>query len=723
MRKSRILVVDDQEINLILIEKTLRGLEIELVRAYSGEEALKILSNDKEFDIILMDIQMSGLTGFDTVRLIKNDESLVDIPVIFITAYYNQSEHIGQGYALGAFDYIVKPIDKNTLIGKVKLYINLESEKRQNKEKNDQLAEMNRSLNILNECNTALIYSETEIELLNSYCTILTDFGNYPLVWAAEVKIDEVTQKENFSIIAISDKGIINTNKALFEENDFYTDLCPQLNNGHNSIIEFNCIENNCGLCRALTYNGSIYFFVKKIRIFDKQIFFIINYIDKDELSSYEKQLLTSVVINLKYGMNALETKRRNINFQLELNREKEELSKTLASITDGVIFANLNGKIVYCNPASYKTLGFSEVELKSTSIFEIFKILNDSNVDLFNPIDMIQNYNKHEIQKFQLNVITQKEKKMILQCSLAPIYKGETQTLEAVTFSFQDITEQIKLTNDLALSQKMQSVGQLAAGIAHEINTPLQFIGDNNFFLKDASKNVTDYYNYINSLLIENDNNIVYQELINKIRAYADNLSLDFLINEMQKAIDSNLDGIQRVNRIVTAMKNFAHPSEKTKTLSNINETIETTSVITRNEWKYSAELELLLEPDLPLVSCVLDEINQVLLNMIINAVHTIKDCIGQKKYELGLIQIKTYHTYGFVYIEIKDNGAGISKEILNRIYDPFFTTKPVGMGTGQGLAISHDIIVNKHQGKIDITSEVGVGTTFIISLPLIGE
>ncbi|MCL5990741.1 MAG: ATP-binding protein, partial [Bacteroidetes bacterium] len=249
-------------------------------------------------------------------------------------------------------------------------------------------------------------------------------------------------------------------------------------------------------------------------------------------------------------------------------------------------------------------------------------------------------------------------------------------------------------------------------------INTPMQFVGDNTFFINDAFSSLLKYIKSIEELSqkVSSGNPDILAEFAQLKNDY----DIDFLTEEIPVAIDRTQNGIQRVSKIVLAMKNFAHPSSKQKTLSDINQGVDVTLTISRNEWKYVAELETRLDPNLPLVHCTIDEINQVILNMLVNAAHAIEEAVGRDSGKLGKITIETKSDGDFVYIIIQDNGRGIPQEIQSRIFDPFFTTKEVGKGTGQGLAIAHDIIVNKHNGEISIDSEIGMGTTFTLKLPI---
>jgi signal transduction histidine kinase len=194
----------------------------------------------------------------------------------------------------------------------------------------------------------------------------------------------------------------------------------------------------------------------------------------------------------------------------------------------------------------------------------------------------------------------------------------------------------------------------------------------------------------------------------------------VSYYADEIPKAIQESLDGTERVRKIVLAMREFSHPSEKEKKLSDINHGIETTIVISRNEWKYCAELETNLDDELPLVYCQIDEINQVILNMIVNAAQAIQENLPQGSEQKGKILISTRKHENKVLITVQDTGSGIPAEIRARIFDPFFTTKGVGKGTGQGLSMAHNIIAKKHQGVICVDSDPGQGTVFTIELPI---
>lgn len=289
-----------------------------------------------------------------------------------------------------------------------------------------------------------------------------------------------------------------------------------------------------------------------------------------------------------------------------------------------------------------------------------------------------------------------------------------------------QEITEREKtekkqrlLEIRLVQAQKLESIGQLAAGIAHEINTPIQYVGDNTQFLKDAFDDVFKTLQEYQQLLKAIKTGIVDNDIIEGVESSVENADLDYLKEEIPSAINQTLEGIAHVTRIVRSMKEFSHPGTIEKTAVDINHAIENTVTVSRNEWKYVADMETDLDPSLPLIPCLLGEINQVFLNIIINGAQAIGDVLGDGSDKKGVIKISTYNDGDYVEIRIKDTGPGIPEEIQSKIFDPFFTTKEVGKGTGQGLAISHSVIVKKHNGEMTFETAPGKGTTFMIRLP----
>ena len=283
-----------------------------------------------------------------------------------------------------------------------------------------------------------------------------------------------------------------------------------------------------------------------------------------------------------------------------------------------------------------------------------------------------------------------------------------------------EDVTEKLVCERELRQVQKLESIGQLAAGIAHEINTPTQYIGDNTRFLQDSFKDLTAAFSAYDDLLQAVKTNTVTDTIVKNVSKCIEATDLPYLKEEIPRAIEQSLEGVQRVTEIVRAMRDFSHPGSDQKTMVDLNHAINNTITVARNEWRYVAKMELDLDPCLPEVLCRPGEMNQVLLNIIVNAAHAIANFLEQNKQSKGKISISTRRKDDTAVIQISDTGGGIPKAIQHRIFDPFFTTKGVGKGTGQGLAIAHNVITEKHGGNLRFETHPDKGTTFIIEMPL---
>jgi PAS domain S-box-containing protein len=286
-----------------------------------------------------------------------------------------------------------------------------------------------------------------------------------------------------------------------------------------------------------------------------------------------------------------------------------------------------------------------------------------------------------------------------------------------------QDVTERNRLEVELRHAQKLEAVGELAAGIAHEINTPIQFVGDNIRFLGDAFADLSSLLEKYRGFRECAAHDGTGRELADAVAAIEKEIDIPYLAEEIPKAIGQSLDGVSRVATLVRAMKVFAHPDGKDKAASDVNEALRSTLTVARNELKYVANVETEFG-ELPLVRCNIGEINQVFLNLLVNAAHAVGE--ARKKQgktgsdEKGVIRVRTSREENSVLISISDTGCGIPEPIRDKIFDPFFTTKESGKGTGQGLAIARSVVVDHHAGTLTFTSEVDKGATFCIRLPL---
>ncbi|MGE0552840.1 MAG: PAS domain-containing protein, partial [Gemmatimonadales bacterium] len=293
----------------------------------------------------------------------------------------------------------------------------------------------------------------------------------------------------------------------------------------------------------------------------------------------------------------------------------------------------------------------------------------------------------------------------------------GRLQRLIGVS---QDVTERRQREHDAHQAQKLESIGQLAAGVAHEINTPVQFVSDSVHFVREAAADLLGLTRSLSGLVDGVAAGRSPDEAAAAARRLCDAADLDYLAEHLPGALDRALDGLQRVATIVRSIRAFAHPDDRDMKPADLNEAIEATLTMARNEYKYVADVDTDLG-DLPLVTCHVGDLNQVVLNLLINAAHAIEERHGPEG--RGKIRVRTRHEGDLVVIEVADTGAGIPDGVRHRIFDPFFTTKEVGKGTGQGLAIAHSVIVDRHGGQIGVESAVGVGTTFTLTIPVDGH
>lgn len=288
----------------------------------------------------------------------------------------------------------------------------------------------------------------------------------------------------------------------------------------------------------------------------------------------------------------------------------------------------------------------------------------------------------------------------------------------KAILVVAQDVTERKLLEVELRHAQKLEAVGSLAAGIAHEINTPIQFVGDNARFLQEAFGSMQRLIARYREMREAVRSQTVTPDLMESVKLAEETEEADYLRKEVPAALTQTLDGVDRVATIVRAMKEFAHPSHAEKSAADLNKALSNTLIVARNEIKYVADVETDMG-GIPSVVCNLGDINQVFLNLLVNAAHAIGDAVkgtGRR----GLITVRTRQEEDRIVIEIRDTGGGIPENIRGRIFDPFFTTKEVGRGTGQGLAIARSIVVDKHGGSLSFETEVGRGTVFYVRLPV---
>ena len=294
-----------------------------------------------------------------------------------------------------------------------------------------------------------------------------------------------------------------------------------------------------------------------------------------------------------------------------------------------------------------------------------------------------------------------------LLSARITPILNDESGKSRLIVAT--DVTMQRQMASQLDQAHRMESVGQLAAGVAHEINTPMQYIGDNVRFVAKSLQKLDPLLDCL-KLIVDPE---VTDDQIHEVRQeLADSFTPKKIKNSLQQlpeALNDSIDGVESVSKIVSAMKEFSHPGTDQKSQVCINHILESTITVAKNEWKYVADIETELDPDLQKVDALSGDLNQAFLNIIVNASHAIGDRVQADEISKGLIRIKTTEVDDSVVISIEDNGGGIPSHVQSKVFEPFFTTKEVGKGTGQGLAIAFNVITKKHDGAISFDVEEG--------------
>lgn len=409
----------------------------------------------------------------------------------------------------------------------------------------------------------------------------------------------------------------------------------------------------------------------------------------------------------------------QDVTEEREMVRKLEDqllfLQVLIDSIPYPIFYKDAKGFYLGCNTAFEAFIGYQREQVVGSTVYDVAPA---ELADVYHKADndLIE---KGGIQKYETQV-------RYADGSLHEVYfskatfrdsKGMIGGLIGIMI---DMTDQREIERQLRQAQKMETVGQLASGVAHEINTPVQFVLNNITYLRDSLQDLFDLMNSCRSFLKGERHNPLIGSRINHI---LDEMGLDESDQrryDLLETVDESIEGLEQITQVVQAIKEFAHPSGGEKTTFSIGEVIKRTVTVSRNEWKNLAEMTLELDPDLPQIIGYPSEIEQVFLNLILNAAQAIGTSRRRRPEQMGSIMIRTGRDGDWVTASVSDNGDGIPEKYRERVFDPFFTTKIVGEGSGQGLTICYAIIVEKHGGKLTFTTETDKGTTFHIRLPI---
>ncbi len=656
----RVLIVDDDPVTLRLMKAAL-GREFDVTTTVSPKAALRLLAEDPP-DILVTDLMMDEMSGEELLKELK--EKHPGVVALVLTGTAGKEEAIS-AFKLGAYDLLEKPCQADVVRQSLRrAWRSITTER------------LNRKL--LEELSSAVTETRRREAQLR---TILDTASNGILSLdgsGAVLSFNRAAQQ----IFACTERDALGRLLGEFVEDDPHEggqDLVSRILHGCASRADGRPLE---GIGRR----GDGTTFPLEISVGET----------RDGMSRHFSAIV------------------RDITDRKKSEQEVRRLLTALEQAGDAILITDPQGTIQYVNAALVASSGFAASDLigQNPRIFSSGRHDARFYRELWDTIASGRTWTGCFFNRRKDGTIIEE------QASISPV-RDESGGIASYVCVRHEITKQRALEEQLRQAQKLEAIGQLAAGIAHEINTPTQFVGDNVRFLEEAFGDIIGLVAALEQLsaaVVEGRATAEQGEEARQALAAAD---LAYLKSEIPTAIQQSIEGVRRVMEIVRAMKDFSHMGGTEMKNVDLNRAVQSTATVSRNEWKYVADLETDLDPELPAVPCLPGELNQVFLNMIVNAAHAIADKVKGNPSQRGKITISTRRGDDCVEVHIADTGTGIPENVRPKIFDPFFTTKEVGKGTGQGLAIAHNVVVKKHKGTISVESVVGAGTTFIIRLP----
>lgn len=632
---GRILVVDDTTANLRLLSDLLTGEGYITYPASDGEIALEFVRTTLP-DLILLDIGMPGMNGYEVCRRLKADDRTRVIPVIFISGLENEQDKL-QGFQAGGVDYITKPFQLEEMLARIKTHLRLrELTVRLEQEvhnrtlelatANQGLQRLNRELRAVSDCNKVVVRSDSEQSLLNNICKIVCDQAGYCMAWVGYAELDEA---KTVRPVAHSGGEITPLSKA----NITWADS-----------------ENGQGPASVAIRSGKV------VCIQD---------------FSTDARAAACREVALACGFRA--------GISLPLKDEAHNL---------------------------FGVFSIYSTQVNAFTVEEV-SLLEDLAADLAFGITALRTRIKHRKAEESLHQLNEDLERRV---------RERTQELARSNNELQKAYDDLKIAQSSILQQeKMASIGQLAAGVAHEINNPMGFILSNLSTLDKYTKRLLDYQDAQEAMITQLTARYgVEAGTLDELKKLKSTLKVGAVRDDISDLLEESIEGGERVKEIVKNLKSFARVDDnEERKPADLNQCLETTLNIVWNELKYNCTV-VKNYGDIPLIVGNQGQLNQVFMNLLVNAAHSIVT--------KGEIRIATHHDNGFVLVSIEDTGCGIPADKISRIFEPFFTTKEVGKGTGLGLSIAYDIIKN-HQGEISVASKVGEGTRFCVRLPVSSE
>lgn len=668
MGRSRILVVDDEIAVADLARRYLESLDYEVVGiACSAEDAVD-KAHETIPDLVLMDIGLDGSPeGIDAARQIR---MALDIPVVYLTGA-SDSETMERAKAAEPLGYIVKPFCPEDLRATIETALYQFRASRARSRDIERRAE---------EKYRAIFENLTE----GAYQS--TPAGRIVAANAAFARMLGYESPEELMALPL--------------------DIPMQ------HYLE---PARRCELLESLERNGAVRNFEVQLRRKDGTPIW----------ASLNVKLMHDAEGKVSYLAGVAEDITEQKRAEEALRESKARLACVVDAAQDGIVMIDGRGRVTLWSPAAERIIGYSAAEVMGRNLHELLVPLRlrDRHAAGFARWQA-DGTGAALGRTLELPCLRKDGTEICVELSLSSVRLHDGWSAVGIV---RDVTERKKAEEErrgmeiaLRQAQKLEAVGQLAAGIAHEINTPTQYVGDNVRFLGDALRDIGRAAGAWRRLMEAAEKGPVAPELLEETRRTVEECDLDFLMEEAPRAVEQTLEGVERIAVIVRAMKEFSHPGPQEMTAVDLRKAIESTLVVCRNEYKYVADVETEFDDDLPPVQCLPGEINQVVLNLIVNAAHAIAETLEPGPGRKGTIRIALRRDGDWAEMRISDTGSGIPEDVRPRIFEPFFTTKEVGKGTGQGLAIAYNVITAKHKGTITFETAVGKGTTFIIRLPI---
>jgi PAS domain S-box-containing protein len=665
---NSILIVDDEQPIRRLLTTILKGAGYECSVAENVTMARQVLA-EKQFDLLLTDIEMPGESGLHLIRYVK--ERYPQTAVVMVTII-DDPKRAKEVLRLGVYGYIVKPFTSNLVL------ITVENALRRHQ------------LELEAQLHAKLLEREVAAQtrsLDEQLYLLQTLLDAIPLpVYYKDIHCIYIGCNRAFETIMRRDRQAIVGKTAA----DIHSPKAAK-------ILQ----EKD----RELLRQGGVQVYEQDLKYSDGS--FHTNIIHKATFTDSNGAI--AGFIGMALDITELKQTERSLRIsEAKLRSIMDNLHIGVAMISPQMELLQINRQMQHWFPQAAEEIGalWCQIfgEQQPTLSCEYFPLKKDGR------------QGKTKESTVTLQTV---DGERIFRALTSPVYDGED-NLTAVVQILEDVTDKLTVERELRQAQKLEAIGQLAAGIAHEINTPMQYLGDNIHFLDDAFGELIALYGQFGHLLQVTKNRQPGGELLAELEQSFQQAELPYLFEEIPQTIRQSLDGVERVGTIVRAMREFSHPGSEEKVAVDINHALDNTLIVSRNAWKYVADVETDFAADLPLLRCLPGEINQVFLNIIINAAHAISDVTDGGSTGKGIISISTSVHDRLLEVRISDTGGGIPEAVQHRIFDPFFTTKEIGKGTGQGLAIARSVVVDKHQGTIRFETEAGKGTTFIVHLPL---